>query len=441
MPIRFFRNAIRSARRAAAGFTLVEMLVAMVLVSLIMIVALDAFIGTRRVTRKNLSVNEAQQQGSYAMQELAVTLRRTGFQLGPTFAILKIFCSGGSCATAGHIDNIATWDQYPGGTGGTWIWQEPLGTITGYVPVTGTDGISVKYGDDQPPIHVCVMPNGNANNMDMDYDPAYAAYYPKTGDVIDVITTSNCYDSGEEGTNIVTVGVATNSTTPPDQCSNAGGAGGLDCSKSPAGDSCYCKDTLCKALQLSKNCYKVTFDKNVGKPGCDFCEKGPTYIVTSKTASFWISTEDRTGVIYNAAGGVSSRPVLVGRYGGPGTAARIVATDIEDLQISYLLNNPVGTVQDQQTVPASTLLPKTRALRISLSARSGVTDLMYKNYTYCSGKGASFTQLFSRATLENHAANAAANTDYCDGLRRVVYNQVVNLPNMTSYPIGKAPSV
>ena len=70
-----------SPARTQTGFTLVEVLVATLITSLIMIATLTALDQSRRVARKNLAVSEAQQAASYSMQEMAQNVRRAGYNL------------------------------------------------------------------------------------------------------------------------------------------------------------------------------------------------------------------------------------------------------------------------------------------------------------------------------------------------------------------------
>ena len=72
------------------------------------------------------------------------------------------------------------------------------------------------------------------------------------------------------------------------------------------------------------------------------------------------------------------------------------------------------------------------------TTRTGVTDLMYKNNAYCNSgaTSANFKSLFTRPQLDDHGVSIAGDPDYCDGFRRLVLTQLVNMPNMTAKPNG-----
>ena len=428
------------------GFSLMEVAVAMSVTTIILIGLLTVVDSTQRITRKGLSLAEAQQSADFGLQELTNNLRKTGSGVGRTAAIARQV----STATATYI---ATWHNYDPTVilPATGIWNNNNGGRV-FFPVPGTDGITVRYTDGSPSVHLCGSNSGGGLATWLPSYPYYPTGYPIVGQVYELFPTQpvNCggtlYDS-------VTITIQSN----PNNNTN--------CGPPPQQTVCATNDTAVCAPFLNipplippppvASCNHYLLNMNPG--GCGtFCSMAPIAFTTSTPVSYWISTEDGTGTIYSAAGVVRTggRPVLVSLQGITGTP-RIVTTDVEDLQFTYLFDStqpsagvaPANGQLAQIPTTSSNALPiatlwrnqmaAVRALQIGLVVRTSATDPIYKNPAYC--RSARFTAnirpLFSRpANGTRAAATAAADLDWCDGMRRQVVRQTIFLPNMISSP-------
>ena len=448
--------------RRQSGFTLLEVLVAMTVTTLILVGALTALDNTRRIARNGMTISEAQQTSSYAMQELAENVRKAGLNLGKRNAIVTAVKTGTTVYTL-------TWDNYSAASYPNGIWNDGPSKV--FLPVTGTDGMTVRYTDGKPPVHLCIMPSANANTFYLGWNPSLDGFYPRAGDTIELLTSSPCVDPNipggtGAGTDPYVISLTLNNQTGPDPnnpaTTTAGNCNcsGSNCSAAPL--SCTGNDPVCADLYTNnKNGGCVHYTLTNTAPNCDFCQVGPTYIMSSITQSYWISTEDGTGVVYSSPGVVSSRPVLVSRTGYTGTT-RILSENVEDLQVTYMLDggdttyttgagvNPVIppdavnglTRRPDASVVATNFMPDqiqmaaVRAVQIELSTRTASTDLISKSRTYCANSlPAASRPLFSRATQGNHPI-APADNDYCDGYKRQLSRQVVFLSNMLAKPLS-----
>ncbi len=432
---------------ASAGFTLVEMELAFLIGVFLMIVALDAFEASQRISRRNVALTEAQQGGTYALQEAAINIRRAGFGLGGNFAVVR---NAGNSSGPGTANSpLASWNNYdPAATGPT------IATVNAgdYLPVAGTDGITVRYADAvQPPLHVCYQPN--SSTLQVVQNDAYMTpgVYPAANTAFDLVTQNlQCYgyaavppplDVAATNRSQITVNAVAagrlcnggvNPVYPADLATHEPACGPVY-KPSPTPMPSTCLELTLSAPLPCTNLHRLSRS---------------VLLYPSRTISFWISTEDRSGNL------AQSRPVLVSRAAGAGAMAaganplltaptRVLATDIEDLQLLYY-RTVVGAGGNTLAIvgaipgdplPANTEMPSVRAVRFDLIARTGVTDLMSKNPAYCAAH-AQNVLLFSRPALDDHPAAAAGAPDYCDGFRRVTFSQLINMPNMTALPNG-----
>lgn len=438
-----------AARRPDGGFTLIEMIVAMAVSTLILIAALTAFDSSRRISRRNFSLTDAQQSGTYALQETALNIRRAGFGTAASFAIVRN--AGNTPDPAGTVNSpLATWNNYTAAMV-TIADNGVVGTAPKYMPVLGTDGITIRYADlSQPPLHICYAPDNT--HLDLARNDGYMnANYPNGGagsnPVFDLVTNNiNCY------------GAIANAATDAGRLTMTGPGANIICCQGciasvPPPASVNSTDPACKnALKGTNNCVRVpvTLPAN-----CDMTKAvtntPSSQLYPSRTASFWISTEDLSGDLS------LSPPVLVSRVSGGSQSAaqnsiktattRVLANGIEDLQLVFYRANTatnVLVVHDSGApvsantpiaLPTNAEMLDIRAIRVDLIARTGVTDLMYKNQAYCSTKPG-LVPLFTRPALNDHAAPAAGTTSYCDGFRRLGFTQLINMPNMTAKPNG-----
>lgn len=421
--------SLPALRRPDAGFSLMEVVVALAVATLIMLGALTVLDTARHTTRRTMSVASAQQSGTYAMQELRANLKRAGLMVGKRNAFIAGTVFNGN-------NHVAMWDNYSAATYPYGVWSlVPAGSRV-FTPVPGTDGIVVRYNNDTPPIHVCAMPGANASRLELAWDPSMAGDYPADGAYVELLSSSPCPGYGAAGEDPYMITIQINQ-------SGVGGGGGGNCSCTgqncnlQASQSCVAMDPLCRNIYTNRfnACYQVTFHNNIG---CDFCQVGPTYMMSARSMLYWISTEDGTGNIAN------SRPVLVTKDGlGDNTAARIVSTDIEDLQVAYLIDHNdtagAGLAPSADGTPAtldfpSGRFPAIRALRVNLTARTPVTDLQARNQGYCATRPPAFRELFTRPTLENHP-KPTSGPGFCDGYRRTTLSETMNLANMRANPL------
>ncbi len=442
-------------RPAESGFSLLEVLVAISLSSIVLIAALSAFDASRRLTRRNLALMNAQQGGTFALQEAAINIRRAGFGLGGTFAIVR---NAGAVSGAGTAASpLASWNNYdPAATGtGVTIATAATPAANVYIPVTGTDGITIRYSDtSSPPLHACYQTAANKIELVANSTYMTAGVYPQASLAYELVTRNlTCYGNAAPTSLTPIANSATNNSQITvtavsgftHTCNNGAG---------PVKGDLALLDTACKPVATPAPpalCAELILAAALpcapGTPAGLQQGSSSVLLYPSRTISFWVSTEDRSG------DPAASRPVLVSRLSGLDAVAagsnplltaptRVVSADIEDLQIVYYRSATVGTADTLAVIgagpaldilPANTEMPTVRAIRFDLIARTGVTDMMYKNQAYCTAQ----TQLvpqFSRLRLDDHAAAAAGAADFCNGYRRTIFSQLINLPNMTALP-------
>ena len=94
-----FQFALRrgSTLRSETGVTLIELVAAMVVVSLVLAAAFTAMIGTQRASRVNSLVAQTQQNSRIAMEIMARDIKMAGF--GMTGAVGACTAAGAACRT------------------------------------------------------------------------------------------------------------------------------------------------------------------------------------------------------------------------------------------------------------------------------------------------------------------------------------------------------
>lgn len=419
-----------------------EVIVALGVTVIILIGTMTAVDSTRRITRKGLSLAEAQQTADFGLQELSNNLRKAGAGVGRTAAIARQVLSATGVYTA-------TWHNYSALTPVPGIWNNANGGRV-FTPVPGTDGITIRFTDGAPSTHLCGSNSGGGLATWLPSYPFYPTGYPVVGQTYELFPTQPVVCGGVSYDSItITVSANPNNNT--------------NCGPPPQQTVCATNDAAVCGAFLNippvtpapppASCNHYLLDMNPS--GCGtFCSMAPIAFTTSTPVSYWISTEDGTGTVYSAPGVVSSRPVLVSLQGVTGTP-RIVTTDVEDLQFTYLFDNtqpsagvtPANGQLAQLPTASNNALPlaatwrsqmaAVRAVQIGLVVRTSVTDQIYKSPAYCrsSSFNAGLRSLLSRPVNGTRGAAVSADPDFCDGLRRQKVQQTIFLPNMLSNPL------
>ena len=155
---------MRARRAAGRGFTLVELMVALVLGLVVVGGAITVFAGSRATSTFNATLTELQENARFAMDSIVRDVRMAGFQGCVDINTATATVRGDGAPTTDLFDSAVTGSLVAGPA--TWSPAGPIGFVPPEapapgVPVPGTHALSVQFGS--PETHrILKMPSAAA---------------------------------------------------------------------------------------------------------------------------------------------------------------------------------------------------------------------------------------------------------------------------------------
>lgn len=342
MPSTF--QKMRNARRGQAGFSLIELMIAMILGLIVVAAAGGVFISNKRVYNASETLGRVQEHGRVAFELMSRDIREAGGNpCGTMTPPINMMTSGNNTYWTGFNDGIRGYEGAMPGTGtGTGVGQR----------VAGTDAVEIHSAAGGG-IRVTSHPNPSAE-LDV----------TSTGDIVvgDVLLVCNVGRSFIfEVTGLPGVGT---------KIGHNAGAGGNCSARFTLPVPADPEDTYgCDNPDNNANSY--CFTPAAGGGTCGEDSSVPAYVARAVTTQWYVGN--------NARGGQSLYRAVLSNRGDTNTPDTVLARvevveGVEDLQVTYLEAGEAdygdaGSVADWSRVVAVRLSLDLEGAAGALSAR------------------------------------------------------------------------